>query len=323
MGTASVFKAYVEPTLARIPALEVVHVERHQGREFVLRQTVQRNVLTAFDAKLSRHLAATRGAGFPAYTVAVAVSPRDDPEDERPLAPAHFASAPHALKGCVERALGSRAEISISIRHGGGIHAGAASGTPALERRVSAEDVARLERGLAICGHLGEPEFLDISGDFDVLVAMSPGAERPVILHLANGSLTLPCGRGATVTPFECPIHGFAEHVAGSVVAQGYLAELRHALVNEKEQAVLAFRAAAEEQVMRFDRALGNAPLDGFRLDSAIALVERLRLGLGPGLEGLSEDARITALGWAASIAAGGGRTPRRHIPGERVAAGV
>ncbi|GAG38359.1 unnamed protein product, partial [marine sediment metagenome] len=115
-----------------------------------------------------------------------------------------------------------------------------------------------------------------------------------------------PCPTGATITPFECPIHGFAKHVAGNMQAQGYLARARHALVATKEAAVMEFRAVAENRILNFDKALAGRALDGHRLDAAVALVERLKLGLGSNLSGLSEDARIIALDWSSAIAEGG-----------------
>ncbi len=93
------------------------------------------------------------------------------------------------------------------------------------------------------------------------------------------------------------------------------MARARHALVATKEAAVLEFRAAAENRILSFDRALDGRPLDGHRLDAAIALVERLKVGLGGSLIGLSEDAQITALDWSSAIASGDGRAATgRHI---------
>ena len=86
---SGVFKTFVEPSLERSPVLEVSHVERHQKRDYIVTQTIQRNVFTDFDRKLSRHLAATRGAGFPAFTVAVRVSERGCGGPPRYLTPAH------------------------------------------------------------------------------------------------------------------------------------------------------------------------------------------------------------------------------------------
>ncbi len=54
-----------------------------------------------------------------------------------------------------------------------------------------------------------------------------------------------------------------------------------------------------------------------------MALVERLKLGLGACLDGLSEDARVTALDWTGSIE--GSRDSamfRSHVPLARAAGG-
>ena len=51
MGISSVFKAVVERSLERIPVLEVSHVERLQGCDYIITQAIQRNVFTEFDRK--------------------------------------------------------------------------------------------------------------------------------------------------------------------------------------------------------------------------------------------------------------------------------
>ncbi len=297
-----VFKTFVERCLERIPVLEVTHEEHHQGRAFIVSQTIHRNVFTEFDRCLSRHLAATRGTGFPAFTVSVYVAERGGAASPQPLARAHFASVPHALKGIAERAFDEADRAELMIHHN---DPAAGERVAGARRTVTGDDIDALEAGLGICRFLGETEFLSVSGDFDIVMAAPPGDLRPVTMHLRNGSITVPCPSGATVTPFECPLHGFAAHVYDSVLAQGYMAQARHALVETKERAVADFRKAAERQILNFDRALAGRPLADHRLESAVALVERLKAGLGPALEGLSEDARITALDWSASIGAG------------------
>ena len=176
-----------------------------------------------------------------------------------------------------------------------------------ITRLLGADDIDALDSALKICRHLGEAEFLNISGDFDIVIAGPPGDLNPIIMHLQNGSLSMPCKSGSTITPFECPIHGFASQAAGNISAQGYLAQARHALVATKEAAVVEFRAAAEDRILSFDKALGRRAMDGDRMDAAIALVERLKTGLGSNLSGLSEDAQITALDWSMTIASGDG----------------
>jgi predicted Fe-Mo cluster-binding NifX family protein len=306
MSVTNIFKTFVEPSLERIPVLEVSHIERHQGREYVISQKIQRNVFTEFDRKLSRHLAATRGTGFPAFTVSVQVNERGSGAPARFLAPAHHESVPHALKGIADRAFAhcdsDKGEIELTVHHddrGGSANGGGVG----ITRLLRTDDIDALDSALKICRHLGEAEFLNISGDFDIVIAGPPGDQNPVIMHLQNGSLSMPCATGSTITPFECPIHGFSSHAANNISAQGYLARARHALVATKEAAVVEFRAAAEDRILSFDKALGQRGMDGHRMDAAIALVERLKTGLGSSLSGLSEDAQVTALDWSMEIA--------------------
>jgi hypothetical protein len=308
-----VFKTIVEPGLERIPVLEVSYIERHQGRDFMIVQTVERNVFTEFDRKLSRHLAATRGAGFPAFTVTVAV--RETGSDGRPrrLSSSHHASVPHALKTIAESAVTQRGKATLTVHHNEPAAGDRGSG---LQREITTDDVDALAAGLRICRHLGEAEFLAVSGDFDIMMAGPPGDLKPIVMHLKNGSVTMPCSTGTTITPFESPIHNFTSHAADNVLAQGYLAQARHALVEAKEAAVMEFRALAEQRIHSFDRALDGQPLIGHRLEAAAALVGRLKAGLGSSLTGLSEDAQITALDWSAEMSSeSGSMAPRKPTP--------
>lgn len=297
MVADGVFKSIVEPTVERIPVLQAVHFERFKGREFVVSQTVQRNVFTEFDRRLSRHLAAIRGAGFPAFTVTVHASERGGSNGQQ-LGATHHNSVPHALKEIAERACAKTGTANVSIDFSAPASA-ARSGHP---REIDSETVASMEAALTICETLGEAEFLEISGDFDVVIAKPPCGLKPLVAHMQNGSAMLPCPAGDTVTPFECPIYGFAKHAGANILAQSYLATARHALVSAKEAAVAEFRAAAESRILSFDRALAGRPLVGHRLEAATALVGRLKAGLGDSLTGLSEDAKITALDWSEAI---------------------
>jgi hypothetical protein len=316
MSISDVFKTFIEPGLERIPVLEVSHVERHQKREYIISQTIQRNVFTEFDRKLSRHLSATRGAGFPAFTVSVAVIERGSGGPARALASAHYVSVPHALKGIAERAFAHAGRADLTVYHNDPTVSERATG---VTRSVSADDIEALNSALAVCRYLGAAEFLDISGDFDIVIVGPPGDLSPIIMHLQNGSVSVPCTNGQSITPFECPIHGFAGHVAGNVLAQGYLARARQALVAAKEAAVMEFRAEAEKRILSYDRVLAKRAhgrtLDGYRLDATMALVERLKAGLGSGLNGLSEDAQVIALDWTMVIAESDASTAiGRHI---------
>ena len=276
MTADSIFKDLVEPILERIPVLEAIHAERHKGREFEVSQTIHRNVFTEFDRKLSRHLAAIRGAGFPAFTVTVRVS-ESRRGTGRLLGATHHLSVPHALKVIAERACGKAGKANLSID----FSAPGSAVRSAHSREIDSETIASMDAALLICETLGEAEFLEISGDFDVVIAQPPCDLKPLVAHLQNGSATLPCPAGASITPFECPIYGFAGHAGANVLAQGYLATARHGLVSTKEAAVSDFRAAAERRILDFGR---------------------LKAGLGDTLSGLSEDARITALEWSAAM---------------------
>ena len=315
MVMSYVFKTFIEPGLERIPVLEVSHIEQHQRREYVITQTIQRNVFTEFDRKLSRHLSATRGAGFPAFTVAVAVNEQGSGAPARALAPAHHVSVPHALKGIAERAFAHAGRADLTVYHN---DPSASDRDAGVLRSVSADDIDALDAALAVCRYLGAAEFMTISGDFDIVIVGPPGDLNPIIMQLQNGSISMLCTNGESITPFECPIHGFASHVAGNVMAQGYLARARHALVVTKEAAVMEFRAAAESRILSYDRVLAKRAagraLDGYRRDATMSLVERLKAGLGNDLSGLSEDAQVTALDWTMEIAESDSEAPRSHI---------
>ncbi len=190
MGTSDVFKTFVEPSLERIPVLEVSHVERHQKRDYIVTQTIQRNVFTDFDRKLSRHLAATRGAGFPAFTVAVRVNERSSGGPPRYLTPADHASVPHALKGIADRAFAHCGRVDLTVYHN---DPGAGDRVDGVRREVGADDMEALDAALDICRYLGEAEFLDISGDFDIVIAAPPGESKPIVMHLRNCSISMPC----------------------------------------------------------------------------------------------------------------------------------
>ncbi len=126
-------------------------------------------------------------------------------------------------------------------------------------------------------------------------------------MYLKNGNVSVPCSNGTTITPFECPLHGFGVHVSDNVLAQGYVAQARHALIATKVAAVMEFRAMAEARLVNFDRALAGRPVEGARQEIASALIARLMAGLGSNLSGLSEDAQLAALDWSDAIEIEGG----------------
>lgn len=293
-----IFEAVISRDLERIPVLEALHVENFNGQNYLISQVIVKNILTDFDRQLSRHLAATRGEGFPRYTVIVRFRVDQDDTEWRNFDPTHHASVPHALRAIAERAVSFGKGDGIALRHAGRSSKNDEGRKVALDR----EDVESLGDALRVCETLGDPDFMEISGDFDVILAKPAGDLKPVTMYLRKGSVSMPSDRGLGGQPFECPIAGFARAAQEDLGAQAYLAVARHALSAIKEDAVSDFRAAAEGQIFQFDRALGSRSLEGHRFDAASSLIVRLKAGLGDDLRGLSEAARITALGWATAV---------------------
>ncbi|MEM1382679.1 MAG: hypothetical protein AAGG06_03455 [Pseudomonadota bacterium] len=293
----------MEPSLARIPETELVHYETVDGVEQIVSHLVYRNVLTDFDQKLSQHMAATKGEGFPVITVLTRVCARDGAAVWKQTGRSNHATIPHALKAIGERALGeaeSATVLACSCEFGG-----EETDRSGVERVLSRTDLETLGRVLDNARSFGEYEFLDLSGDYTLVVVQPNGIDgNPVTMDIQCGTLSAAVSDGQG---FEGPLWGFTQQITEDAGARAYLARVHHALSGAKEDAILAFRAAAEERIMSFDKALQGRPLEGFRLDAAMALVARLKAGFGDSLFGLSEAAQITALEWAASIAKEGG----------------
>ena len=296
-GASAVFRELVESHVERVPVLETLHVERLNGIDCLISQVVVKNIFTDFDRKLSRHLAVVRGEGFPRFAVIARFREKNAPGKWKNFGATQHPSVPHALRAVGERALSHGDGTGIRHRHVGP-GAGDEEGTviPLQRTRLNT-----LGEALRVCEALGESEFLDISGDFDVVLCRPPTDQRPVMIQVHRGSLSLPNGLAQDSGVSEHPIAGFVRAMAENPRAQAYIAAARHGLAAAKEAAVGEFRAAAEDQIMAFDRALRGRPLDGYLMDSALALVARLKAGLGDELRGLSEHARITALEWSAA----------------------
>lgn len=298
MSGNSVFETVIQPDLERIPLLESLHVEHFNGHDFTISQVVVKNIFTDFDRQLSRHLAATRGEGFPRFTIFVRFREDGETGKWRSFEPSHHASVPHALRAVAERAVSFGRSNGIVLRHAGRTDSKDEGAEVALDR----EDIDSLSDALAVCDSIGEAEFMEISGDFDIVLCRPSSDQKPVTMYLRKGSVNVPTERSSGGLPFECPIAGFKRGIRDDVGAQSYIAVARHALAAAKEKAVSDFRAAAEVQIMGFDRALNGRPLEGHRFDSANTLITRLKAGLGEELRGLCEAARITAMEWSLAI---------------------
>ena len=299
----NLFEKVIEPGLDSVPVLEVVHSEWRGGSKFRITQTVARNIYTDFDHKLSRHLAAMKGKGFPGFKVTTEVVDLGDKDNPEYLDPAFYYSSPHALKGAVDRAFSRVGAVEVILQRG---DCAPGQVLPVSHRRLVDEAfVDMMDRALGITSHLGAAQFMEISGEFDRITISPPGGAEKLVLSLANGTVQVPSMKSTpTDAPFEWPINAFAERASTNVAAQNYLATVRHSILTEKEAAILAFRAAAEERIRGFERALDDRPLDGHWRDGAIGLIARVREGLGDKLAGLSDDARGIALDWCAQIKA-------------------
>jgi hypothetical protein len=295
-----VFEKLIEPRLDSIPVLEVIHSEWHNGVKLRITQIVNRNVFNEFDRKLSQHLAATTGSGFPNCKVTVQVVNLQTNGEPQYLEPSYHDSEPHALKRVAELALARVGPVELVLQRG---DCNPGQVLPVYHRRkVDSEFITQFERALGICDHLGATAFLDLSGEFDVVKVTPPGGLDPVVLNLREGTVQVPSLHGPTKAPFEWPISSFAEYASNNISAQSYLASVRHAIVIEKERAILAFRSVAEQRIYEFDRALAGRQLDGHWLKGASGLIARLQAGLGDKLAGISEGARGKALDWCAEI---------------------
>ncbi|MEM6421346.1 MAG: hypothetical protein AAF698_02070 [Pseudomonadota bacterium] len=275
------------------------------GRTVVISNVIQRNVFTDFDIKLSRHLAAVRGGGFPAITVTQRM------RDDDPTAPwsegrqQHFLTVPHALRAIARRATKTAETATLRFVDADGPMESLDSNAPS--RVIDRSEVKSMGAALDFCRSLGAFEFLDVSGDFDMLLIAPAGtALDPITVDLYRGTVGVPSMRARADAGFEGALYELRRNVYDNAAARSYFASARHAMTAAKEEAVLAFRAAAEEKIHDFSRALGDRPLLGYRLDAVMSLVARLRTGLGDTLEGIAEDARITALDWADAVEKGG-----------------
>ena len=300
MTAQSVFNTVIGPSLEKLPLMELTQAATLNGRNFIVTYSISKNILTDFDRKLSEHLAAVKGAGFPAITLEVRVAEKGSKESWSPAPDEYLKSVLHALKRVAEYALGDREKARLSMI------SGSSRNSPAevIGERcdVTPYLVESIGKALDLCGTLGEFEFLNMSASYDHLTVQPVGHDlMPVCVDFQRGTVALP-GIDRSGNGFECSLYNFTRELAANSQAAGYVARARHNLANAKEDAIFAFRAAAQERIMGFDRALAGRPLDSFRLDAAVTLVSRLKAGLGDNLLGLSEEAQITALEWAASI---------------------
>ncbi|HSM31389.1 MAG TPA: hypothetical protein VK854_11890, partial [Woeseiaceae bacterium] len=243
MAENDIFSDVIQTDLARIPLFEALHSEKFNSSEYLISQVVVKNIFTDFDRLLSRHLAATRGEGFPHYTAFVRFREQGTLGKWKSFDPSHHTSVPHALRQIADRAVSFGRNGGLMLRHGGRSSGDEDEG---MEVPLEREDVNTLKDALEAFEAIGEPEFMEISGDFDIVFCRPTPEQRPITMYLRKGSASVPSDRSATGTPFECPIAGFRRGILDDLGAQGYVAAARHALSAAKAAAVSDFRAEAE-----------------------------------------------------------------------------
>ena len=292
------FETVIEPGVQRLGLFGVAHDVHFDGRNFVVLHKVSKNVFTEFDSKLSRYLAAVKGRGLPMATVQTSIRDVGSGRSWTPYAPRHTASVPHALAVAARLALGS--EQAADVRVGAWVNE--ENGTDEAFS-VSRESIEMLERGLEICRMIGTVDFLEISGDFERVLARPMDSKMDmVVIDLARGMLSIPTVSELGGSAWQGPIYGFEKAISQAPAIMSFLARARHAVAMCKEDAIHNFREAAETRILSFNEALANRPLAGYRLEAATSLVSRLQAGLGDTLLGLSEAAQMTALDWAVQV---------------------
>lgn len=292
------FETVIEPSVERLGLFGVAHDVHFDGRNFVVVHKVSKNVFTAFDGKLSRYLAAVHGRGLPTATVQTTIRDVSSGRTWTPYAARHANSVPHALAVAGRLALGTEKAADIRV----GAWTSDMAGTE-QSISVSEDTIELLERGLDVCRRIGTIDFLEISGDFDRVMARPIDSKLDmVVADLSRGMLSIPTVSEMGGAAWQGPIYGFEKAIKQAPAITAFLGRARHAVALAKEDAIHAFREAAEGRIMSFNEALAGRQLSGYRLQSATDLVSRLQAGLGDTLLGLSEAAQMTALDWAVQV---------------------
>ena len=298
MDQSKFFETVVEPSVQRLGLFGVAHDVSFDGRNFVVLHKVSKNVFTEFDGKLSRYLAAVNGRGLPNATVQTTIRDVATGRTWTPYAPRHAQSVPHALAVAGRLALGSQKAADVRV----GAWTNDETGTDQTFN-VSQESIEMLERGLDVCQRIGTIDFLEISGDFERVLARPIESKMDmVVIDLVRGMLSIPTVTELGGSAWQGPIYGFDKAMKQAPAIMSFLARARHAVAMCKEDAIHSFRESAEERIMSFNAALSGRQLAGYRLEGATSLVSRLQAGLGDTLLGLSEAAQMTALDWAVQV---------------------
>lgn len=296
---SDVFGSVIVPSVEQVPLLEITQDVRTDDMVLKASYEIEQTVLTAFDQSLSKHLAATKGQGFPSLSLTIRITDPETGKNWSPVTRQYFHALPHALTRVAEFALGDRERCEAMVFARSRSQAGDnAFGKAEVLTRAKIDS---LKAAIQFCDMLGEYAFLHISGNFTSMVVQPSDRELgAIVIDLDRGTLGFP-GEGGN-PGLTCALFNPTRQISQSREASSYLTRMHHNLSIAKEQAIWDFRAAAEERIFGFDKALGGQPLTDYRMTAAETLVLRLRTGLGDNLLGLSEQAQITALGWASLV---------------------
>ncbi|MEM7238828.1 MAG: hypothetical protein AAF501_13545 [Pseudomonadota bacterium] len=299
MDRKSVFESVIEPSIERVPVLELSQEVETDGIRLEASYLIERSVLTAFDRKLSDHLAAIDGIGFPAISLRVTVREPSSGQTWTPISRKLFATVPHALRFAGEFALGDRESCNLKIYTRVRSQLGG-KGVGVIQE-ITRSRIEALAAATQVCELMGEYEYLHVTGNFStIVVQIADHSLDAIVADLDRGTITVPTTRSGN--SFVGPLFDPANRIAEDRDAASYMTQVNHKLALTKEKSIWDFRAAAEERIFGFNNALAGHPLTGYRLTAAETLVKRLHAGLGENLLGLSEEAQITALSWAKLI---------------------
>ena len=292
------FESIIDPSTERIGLFGMAHDITFDGRNFVVLHKVSKNVLTEFDQRLSRYLAAVHGVGLPGAAVETRIRDVSTGRSWNPYPMRHVGSVPEALALAAQLALGP--ESQMRVRMGAWM---SEDGVLDQERLITTDTVASLERALCNCRMIGTTQFLEISGDYDrVLVRPMSSTLDVMVMDLARGTISVPTTSEMSGTAYQGPLFGFEAALRQNAAVANFMSKARHSVAKAKEEAILNFREMAEERIHEFDAAIGGRPLVGYRMAGASTLIARLQAGLGSSLLGLSEAAQVTALDWAEKV---------------------
>lgn len=298
MKADNFFQNVVEPSSERLGFYGVAHDVNFDGHDFIVTHKVSKIILTEFDGHLSRYLAAITGKGLPGACVETIISDAGSDRTWSPK-PAHMTSGIiDAMAIAVRLALGSEARVKARtgpwLSNVGGLD---------NERPLTVDAAYALDQAEVVCAQIGGTEFLDMSGDLSRILVRPQNAKLDMLMmDLDRGTVAVPTTSELAGTAYQGPLYGFEKQARQTPSVGSYLARARHYVSQAKEDAIYAFRQAAEARIADFDNALGGRELAEYRLDSARSLVSRLQAGLGDTLLGLSEPAQLTALDWAAEV---------------------